>query len=59
MYFIFYQNFDDALEFHAETMEEINDFMYNERLYPEDVILVKGEMISGWNNKHWPIKFKR
>jgi len=59
MYFIFYQYFDDAQEFHAETIEKINEYMKRENLYPEDVILIKGEMVSGWDNKHWPTKFKR
>ena len=54
MYFIFYQNFDDMEWFHAETIEEINDYMTENEIPKDEVMLVEGQLISGINNKHWP-----
>jgi hypothetical protein len=57
MYFIFFQYCDDAKYF-SGTLDEIEQYMLKECIRKEEVILVKGEMISGWENKHWPRLFK-
>ena len=54
MYFIFFQDYDDAAHYSADTMEKINAFMEANDINKEDVWLVEGQMISGIDNKHWP-----
>lgn len=56
MYFIFFQDFDDIDHFSAETIEEINTFMDTHSIARDGVFLVKGEMVSNIDNKHWPAK---
>ena len=40
--------------FAADNMDEINSYMKKIAIDKREVILIKGEMISGLDNSHWP-----
>jgi len=56
MYFIFYQEYDDMKYFYSDDIKKINSFMKKNNIPKEEVVLIKGELISGLDNKHWETK---